>query len=620
MKIKKFRIYNYKSIVDSGDCYPSPSVTIFAGKNEAGKTSILEALEDFNLGQKIRDKAVPIVEEGNDERLIPKINITFEVNRRDIAEIFEENNHQFTKKIADSYEIWIEKSFPDNYAISPQVSKDFELDLKTLNAEVIAQGASLDAGIRSALQAFGITLASLPDFNSDGLEDYSAKLEKFSAELNPKLPQIPEAQRNQLLTQIAGMRDLCPKFYDSGFSSSDFLKVLLEYVPNFILFSSFDDVFPNKIPVTELEKNEWIRDLSVISNLDVKTVMSGSERQKKTHKHRINISLNDDYQKFWVQDVSKLEVDWEGQHLYFWIEENGLYYEPGDRSQGKRWHLSYYIRVTARARENVRNVILIDEPGLYLHAVAQQDILKSLEDASKEAPCFISTHSPYLIEPDKLDRLRLVLKSEDGNSVIENKIHKVADKETLRPILTAIGLELNQGIAHTDQINNVIVEGPSDYYYLNAFKLVQKKEGINFVFGGGAGNMPKVGTILQGWGCNVIYLYDSDQGYKAAINNIKEYWVTTTLEMVAKLSVPDAAIEDVLSVDDYIRHILSGEPKGAVQKNSEYAKSKKRDKVLDAKLFLERVRKDSVTLDATTKKNIRAVFDEIESKLKQFSK
>ncbi len=59
MKLKKFRIKNYKSIADSGDCYLTDTVTIFAGKNESGKTSILEALEDFDTDEKIRESAKP---------------------------------------------------------------------------------------------------------------------------------------------------------------------------------------------------------------------------------------------------------------------------------------------------------------------------------------------------------------------------------------------------------------------------------------------------------------------------------------------------------------------------------------------------------------------------------
>jgi len=44
----KLSVANYKSIEDSGDCYLSDRITILAGKNEAGKSSLLEALCDFN--------------------------------------------------------------------------------------------------------------------------------------------------------------------------------------------------------------------------------------------------------------------------------------------------------------------------------------------------------------------------------------------------------------------------------------------------------------------------------------------------------------------------------------------------------------------------------------------
>ena len=60
MKLEKFRIKNYKSIIDSGDCYLTDTITIFAGKNESGKTSILEALEDFDTDKKIRESSRPI--------------------------------------------------------------------------------------------------------------------------------------------------------------------------------------------------------------------------------------------------------------------------------------------------------------------------------------------------------------------------------------------------------------------------------------------------------------------------------------------------------------------------------------------------------------------------------
>jgi predicted ATP-dependent endonuclease of OLD family len=72
MKIEKIRIKNYKSIIDSKDCYLTETITILAGKNESGKSSILEALEDFDSEKEIREDAISILTEEK-----PEIAITF---------------------------------------------------------------------------------------------------------------------------------------------------------------------------------------------------------------------------------------------------------------------------------------------------------------------------------------------------------------------------------------------------------------------------------------------------------------------------------------------------------------------------------------------------------------
>ena len=85
MEIRSFRIRNYRSINDSGDCYLSgDNVTILAGKNESGKTAILEALQDFNIEREIREEAIPL----NSRDAIPEIDITFEINKAELTELF----------------------------------------------------------------------------------------------------------------------------------------------------------------------------------------------------------------------------------------------------------------------------------------------------------------------------------------------------------------------------------------------------------------------------------------------------------------------------------------------------------------------------------------------------
>ena len=117
MKIEKFRIKNYKSIIDSGDCYLTDDVTILAGKNESGKTSILEALEDFNINSEIRTAAKPIkAENANSE-----ISITFKIEKFDLQEIYD--SMELEKQASNSTSLEIIKTFPNQFSTSEHTKK-----------------------------------------------------------------------------------------------------------------------------------------------------------------------------------------------------------------------------------------------------------------------------------------------------------------------------------------------------------------------------------------------------------------------------------------------------------------------------------------------------------------
>ena len=126
------------------------------------------------------------------------------------------------------------------------------------------------------------------------------------------------------------------------------------------------------------------------------------------HKRQLNLRVKEEYEKYWTQDATNLEVDWDSSNLMFFVEEGDYFYPPEIRSKGKQWHLAFDVRVTARSKEDVDNIILIDEPGLFLHATAQRDILRKLESSAADAQVIFATHSPYLLEADKLDRIRLI--------------------------------------------------------------------------------------------------------------------------------------------------------------------------------------------------------------------
>jgi predicted ATP-dependent endonuclease of OLD family len=610
MKIKKFRIKNFKSIIDSGDCYLTDTISILAGMNESGKTSILEALQDFDTDKKIRETARPI--KLPDEK--PEISITFIIDENEVGEILEEMGVS-NIRIAElaKLEIEIIKKFPDEYVLGQgtlekEISNNNEI--KKIQKSLLEKWNKVKV-IREKYPQIG---GNFFTFDFVNLLNNKALFTEFKSATVPNLPQIEEVERERFSNLMTEMEEELNGLEELVNLKVKFLDALKYRIPNFILFNSFEDVFPNKISFGELETNEWIRDLSVISDLDINTIKNSIPRDKQRHKIDININLNKDYEKFWTQDITELSVDWDSKDLYFWIKEDGYLYEPNLRSKGKQWHLAFYIKVSARANEDVPNIILIDEPGLFLHAKAQRDILNKLEDSAKEVQLIFSTHSPYLLEADKLNRIRLVHRTKKLGTCIENKIHALADKETLTPILTAIGLEVTAGIASLDKINNVITEGPSDFYYLNAFKKILGKGDINFVFGGGAGNMPYVGTILHGWGCKVIYLYDNDQGKKDGEKNLKNNWLITKDLILSVLGKP-GSIEDIFSLSDFKKFVLTDTDKIYSDQNSEHVKKSRLDKVLLSRKFLEICQNNNkIILDEITTENITKLFESIKQK------
>lgn len=607
MKLTKFQVKNYKSIIDSKICHLAELVTILAGKNESGKSSLLEALYDLNLDKDVNEKAIPI----KDSSQIPEITAWLTTSKNEVQEMLATCDIPTPKKLPQSFEIKVTKTYPRSYHVESELLDSIKDPDPIETAEQLSK--EFETIIEpAARESFRIHGRPAPAFDTNNLMKFKTEFVQWKNSLTgPHYGNVAQATNKiSIQSEIESFYSKIQTF-DPKVSFKELLsEQILEYLPNIILFDSFNDVFPNEIPINDLATNQWIKDLEQISNLDVSIIQGSNARNKITHKSKINTELNKNFRKFWSQDLSDLHVDYNDSKLNFWIKEDDVFYEPEIRSQGRRWHLAFYIKVTARAKENVNNVILIDEPGLYLHANAQRDILLSLEDCAKEAPIIFSTHSPYLIEADKLERVRLVQKNSTKGTFVENKIHKVSDKETLTPILTAIGLELNRGIIGVERLNNVVVEGISDYYYLNAFKNILNRNSLNFIHGGSSGNMPKIGTILQGWGCKVVYLFDNDKAFEDAKTHIKSEWLAITEDLLTKIPV-EGAIEDMFETTDFATHILEIEPRKHSVKNSEAVK--KVDKVLKSKNFREKILVNpSINLDDSTLSNFNSLFDELE--------
>lgn len=605
MILLKFRIKNYKSIEDSGDCYFSDKLTILAGKNESGKTSVLEALADFHENNEIRGEAYR-----NDDT-IPEVSVSFNLSPDEISELIQNAGFSNNLNLNDNTTITLTKFYKKNKDYFLDQESRSKLNLQSRYTEIKNAVLKKLTAIENSLKKNNIKINS-PVLQKQLLKDFIVELKTFRDGLLSNA-QISQEVVLLITNSIDEIDVLITEYYDNESNTSKFISQFISSkLPYFILFSSFDDKFPQSIPLHEMEDNEWAQDLEEVTSFRIKKFKSASDQERRNHQEYVNAEFSNKFKKYWTQDDIKLQIEKDGDIAKFWIVENGRQFHPHQRSKGQQWYLSFYIKVVANMGESKHNVILIDEPGLYLHAKAQKDLLLILSEHSNRYPVIFSTHSPYLITEDNLENIRLVEKNIQGSKIL-GKIHahSKADKETLTPILTAIGLGVNDSITNLDQKDNIVVEGPEDIFYLQAFKLLNNESHpSNFINGGGAPNMGVVGTILEGWGANVYYLFDNDQGKKDGIKNLKKWKVFPDM-IKTVLKEDNKTIADILSSEDFKKYVLENSSLKSKLSNSEYIKKNKLEKVLLARKFLQKSKSGLVSLDDISKANIKNLFDVI---------
>ena len=593
MKLIKFRIQNYKSIIDTDYCSLTSPITILAGKNESGKTTVLEALTDFNLNRKITEDKFPI--EKPDVQ--PSITMKFEISNEE----FETSALKkfFKNDFKSPYLVEITKTPPENYDFSEQTKKNLKIfdnfDKEPIIGNLKKELNDFWSNHESTYEDDIETRKEMP---SENFEDFEKIMEVIKQALeNYEINENDDL--HQIFKKIEKTFSPWRKFL---ISKKTFWQNIKNILPNFIFFNSFENIFPDKFSIKDLDKNELASDISKISNFDLQIFKSDNFRVKENHKDKIQVSLNKNYNDFWTQDLSKLHFSFDKEDIYFWIKEDEKVYNISQRSKGRQWHLSFYIRVTSKSSKGNKNIILIDEPGLFLHAEAQKSILRKLEQLSKKTSIIFSTHSSYLLEFENLNRIKLVTKTNKDGTIIQSEIHKTQDIETLTPILSAIGLKINSSIEGIVKTKNVIVEGITDYLYLEAFKKIRnkKEENISFINTSGSGTMPLVGTIIHGWGGKVVYLFDKDQGGKDGKKNLKKNWKINKESMLYISELNDiSCIEELFSKEDFKKYCTKGEV------------FDKKHKYKYALSFFNSKNEQNIVLSNKTTNNITALFDQI---------
>ena len=379
-------------------------------------------------------------------------------------------------------------------------------------------------------------------------------------------------------------------------------ETLFPGLPEFHLFEDFSSLLPNRIDLEDIldmqkkvEGFNAARNFLIVSGLDARFFRETSNRILKQKIENLNGEITLQFQGYWRQHLgkkNKISLNFELEHydishpdkkgkpyLEFWIKDEFERLYPKQRSRGVRWFLSFYLELKATAldKQKKEKILLIDEPGLSLHARAQEDVLKVFEDLKENIQIIYSTHSPHLVNTDKIYRLLAVQRADEDDDRSETRVFDAqsfsnVSGDTLSPIYTLLGSQISES-NFIQERNNIIVEDTASFYYLKTlFEIFNPQDKVYFLPATGVSSVPMLVNLMTGWKLNFgALLSDTPEAKKAVIEINETLYHHETKDFHDKILIFKGFIgfEDLFSTIDFKKYILKKRI-GITEGNLEY--------------------------------------------------
>ena len=430
--------------------------------------------------------------------------------------------------------------------------------------------------------------------------------------------------------------------YKSHLNSKILGEKYFEFCPVFKMFEDFGSLLPNRIDMADIisgndqvEGYKAARNFLTLAQLDFSFFEQPSSRILKQKIENLNNSLTCNFQDFWQQSIgrnNKINIQFELDHynssyasksgkpyLEFWIKDEGERLYPKQRSRGVRWFLSFYMELKASACDNCREmVLLVDEPGVSLHARAQEDVLKVFEDISQKIQIIYTTHSPHLVEINKLHRVLAVQRDEVDNfrsttRILDPLKLSSATPDTLTPLQSILGNSMTREGFSAGRFN-LVVNDIGSFYLMNAIiHLTGFKGNISLMPSTDVSSMPLLCNILMGWGMEFGVLLFQNENEDQIEDTLRKTVFNTgnNKDLIIKLPESFLNAEDLLSTLDFKNYIMNTR-EGITVPNSVYIRDKEIARNFVLSRFLSNVRSGKITvkeLDEETLENFKLITD-----------
>jgi predicted ATPase len=531
MKLYSARVTNFRCIEDSGE-FRLDQITCLVGKNESGKTSLLRALNSVNPWSeagRVLDK----------ERDYPRRYLSEYAERHggDEAEVVrawwkleEEDKAALRRAFGDSAQgindVLTHKHYGSNsnfwsVNIDEKEVVQHLINIWQFNEESLAELGGL-ATINDLKAAVASPKTEKHRSLLNHLNLYFARGTAALAVIDvlyPKMPHFLYFSQYQRMSGQVQLEDFVQRKNSNQLTDDD--KVFLAFCD--LVGVSLNDI-------ASLNKFEqMVSRFETASNRITKELFQywSQNRHLKVH-FRVDAGRPADPPPFNTGNILRTRV---------YNEHHEVSVSFDDRSTGFVWFFSFLVLFSQVRKTHGDNVIiLLDEPALSLHAKAQADLLRYIEERLvPHHQVIYSTHSPFMVPSQNLTCVRtvedVIIQKPDGSvDVVGTKVgDKVlsTDRDTLFPLQGALGYEITQSLflgKHT-----LLVEGPSDLLYLKAFSDELKKRGRTPLDPrwvicpmGGARKVTAFMNLFGANSLNLAVLLDYVQGDKKHVEDVRK--------------------------------------------------------------------------------------------------
>jgi predicted ATP-dependent endonuclease of OLD family len=560
------QVWKYKSIEDSTPVALADNVTVLVGKNESGKTAFLEALL----------KAMPLG--------AAKYDYIADYPRKDLVRYrpqHEAKNYQRVVQLT----FRIEKALAEKINREVFGSDDIVVAGSTFTRDTtIANISAIDFHIdqKAALAALQKPLGDLE--HKDDIFAGAASL----ADALTTIEGLSLAADNKLSIFAALWRARAIKSSGWGLVDGHIWKTYLApALPKFLYFDDYK-LLEGKINLPALQQREAAKQLTdpdetaqgllQLAGTTLPELMSDEGYETaKAKLEAIGLNITQKVFQFWKQNQD-LDVEFDlkgdakdiapyngGVNLYIRIKNrrHGVTVPFDQRSKGFIWFFSFLVwfdAVQSRAATEDAVILLLDEPGLNLHALAQADFLAYIRELSKQHQIIYTTHSPFMVDSARLDDVRVVEDRVKEGTKVTGDLAGSSD-ESVFPLQAALGYSIAQNLFIAKK--NLLIEGPADLLllqHMGALLEASGKQGLGDAILVPVGGLDKLATFVALLGSNklkLVVLHDrAGAPYQKLEDLIRQKLIerkrVLDFSMFLDPAPNEADIEDLLPSDAYI--------------------------------------------------------------------